>query len=195
MMKSMNLFMMIFISMSFINILINSMPSLNKMLHPIIMSLMLLLFSMFTSMNLSIYFNNQWISFITFLIIIGGLMILFLYFNSFISNMMISLNLNSFKKTLIKCIYMIMIFLLLITYLKKYLIWYNNFNEIKTLKDLISLNELKIKNNMIFLFIYNLKFNIMISILYLLTSLTLIVKMILINKFTLRKINYEKIFI
>nr|YP_010454792.1 NADH dehydrogenase subunit 6 [Pachycephus smyrnensis]UTY22582.1 NADH dehydrogenase subunit 6 [Pachycephus smyrnensis] len=87
---SFNLIMMMqFLSKMFIFytplILITIMLSL-KLTHPITMMISLISISIFTCLNMSIMNKNSWFSYMLFLTMIGGLLILFLYFVSTSSN-------------------------------------------------------------------------------------------------------------
>nr|ARO34954.1 NADH dehydrogenase subunit 6 [Pachycephus smyrnensis] len=66
-------------------ILITIMLSL-KLTHPITMMISLISISIFTCLNMSIMNKNSWFSYMLFLTMIGGLLILFLYFVSTSSN-------------------------------------------------------------------------------------------------------------
>lgn len=187
--KSLNLIIFIIINFSIINLLINSLYSNYKIIHPIIIGSILLIFNLITTINISLFYNDNWFSFIAFLIIIGGIIILFLYFTRFIININTTLKINFFININIKIILILIILLFLLFFMKKNLIWYNNFNEIQSIYNLLNLNSLNKNFYVIYIYIYNKNLISIICILYLLLSLTLIVKIIFLNKFTLRKIN------
>nr|AZL93495.1 NADH dehydrogenase subunit 6 [Taeniogonalos tricolor] len=71
-------------------IMMTMLLSINMILtHPLIMGISLLMYSMIMSISMNKYFNSFWYSMIVHLVIIGGLMILFLYFISLTSNSLI----------------------------------------------------------------------------------------------------------
>nr|AWN56139.1 NADH dehydrogenase subunit 6 [Brachymyrmex patagonicus] len=75
------MFLILFSLLSSLSILFN-----NNLLHPINVMLILILFSSLICLNLSIWQSNYIYSIILFLIMISGLLIIFLYFTSLISN-------------------------------------------------------------------------------------------------------------
>nr|UYR45754.1 NADH dehydrogenase subunit 6 [Merostenus sp.] len=166
------------------NLIIIVLPSHLINLHPIIYGLILLCFTLTSTLNMSLNLNNYWFSFITFLIIIGGLMIIFLYFTSFISNMKMSLNWSSLINLLIKNMLLFM-FLMLFIFKFKFMYWSLKFNEINSINSIYLINL----NNFSFMFNYFKNFNTIICMIYLLMCLTLIVKLCIVNKHSLRKIN------
>nr|UVU30525.1 NADH deshydrogenase subunit 6 [Odontocolon albotibiale] len=100
-----------FMNMMFLTILIT--PAKIFKLHPITMMLMLMLFTILMSMKMNFMFKS-WMPYILFLIMIGGLMIIFMYITSIANNELFTLNLKnitllSFKYLIIT---MIMFFLL-----------------------------------------------------------------------------------
>lgn len=183
----------IIIIISLFNILINIFPSYNKKIHPIILGILLFFISIINSLNLRIYINNNWFSFIIFLIIIRRIIILFLYFIRFIRNIIISIKFNYIKIIPIKFILIIIFFFIIIKKYRNNFIWYNNFNEIIKINLLIKINFINEKIQYIYIYIYNKNIITLLSIIYLFLCLTIIVKICLNKKYSIRKINYEKI--
>lgn len=179
----------IIISISIICIIINLIPSNNKNIHPIIIGLILLILTIFTSINIRIYINSHWFSFIIFLILIGGIIILFLYFTRFIRNIKITIKWIFLYSIPIKFLILIILLLNIILILNYNFNWYNNFNEIKSINEIIKLNSINNNYIYIYIFIENKNLSTIISILYLLICLTLIVKFCINKKFSIRKIN------
>nr|AML26262.1 NADH dehydrogenase subunit 6 [Leiodidae sp. BMNH 1274324] len=62
--------------------------------HPMSMGMMLLLLTFLTSLNMGILLNQFWFSYILFLIMIGGMLILFIYMTSIASNEKFKFNLK-----------------------------------------------------------------------------------------------------
>lgn len=73
--------------------------------------------------------SNYWYSYILFLIIIGGLIILFIYFTSIASNSLINFNINFIKYFFLKSILFTIFFLIILFFNSKF-IYYTNFLEI-----------------------------------------------------------------
>lgn len=170
-------------------IIIQSIPSHNYKTHPLILISILFILLIISIINIRIIITNHWFSFIRFLIIIGGIIIIFIYFIRFINNIKTSIKLTFLKKFHIKfLIFIIFIVIYIITL--KYNFWNTNFNEINSI--FISIN--KNNNNLIILYLFPKRLTTLISILYLLVCLTIIVKICLNKKLTLRKFNYEKIY-
>lgn len=172
-------------------------PFYIKNINPLLIGLILLLFSILISLNLIYFRFNSWFSFLIYLIIVGGVLILFLYFNRFIINIKI---LFKWKYIIIFILKLFLLVFLLINFYNLNLLdlnlFFNNFNEINSYY-LNMINNINYRNNLIqFLFLYNLpnNFIILFILIYLFFLLTTIVKIILFKKKTVRKINYYKIF-
>nr|YP_010594873.1 NADH dehydrogenase subunit 6 [Anastatus dexingensis]WAJ57471.1 NADH dehydrogenase subunit 6 [Anastatus dexingensis] len=163
-------------------------------MHPMNNGMILLFLTIFSSMWMNLFFNNHWMSFIIFLIMIGGLMILFLYFTSFISNMNSLIKWKNLSNFFIK-ILLLMTTLFMIIQFKNEWTWTNSFNEINSINKLMI--NINFENNiqMNFLFMINKNFNTILLMIFLIICLTLIVKICINKKLSLRKINYEKIYL
>nr|YP_011004810.1 NADH dehydrogenase subunit 6 [Anagyrus jenniferae]WPT46951.1 NADH dehydrogenase subunit 6 [Anagyrus jenniferae] len=189
MMKFINYYIILIMNLTILNTMIMMFPSFYKKFHPILMTSLLMVFSILSSMSLSIFYSNSWMSYIMFLVMIGGMMIIFLYFNSFINNMIMSMKFNFITYFNFKLMITSISILFLTLSMFKFLIWFNNFNEINYLNYYYIMNKMN-KNLILTLsYIYNKNLSLMITIMYLLIMLTIIVKIIMMNKFMLRKIN------
>ena len=163
----------------------------NKFIHPTFIGRILILYRIILSLNLRIFFKNQWFSYIIFLTIIRGIIILFIYFIRFINNIKILTKNYSFISIFLINIILILLFIIYFIYKNNYF-WIEN-RELNNINNLFINN---IINNFIkinFIYYYNKNFQTIICIIYLFFCLTLIVKICIINKYSLRKINYEKI--
>nr|QIE13313.1 NADH dehydrogenase subunit 6 [Pachyneuron aphidis] len=158
----------------------------NLYIHPMNFILNLFIYSIIISLNLSISNSSHWFSYITFLVMIGGMMVIFMYFISFVSNMKFNFNYKILYKFIMKFI-LIIVLLFMLLFKINYFMMYNNYNEIYNMNYLFKVNYLENKINYIYLSFKNLP--TMMSIIYLLLCLSFIVKMILYKKLTLRKIN------
>nr|YP_010554656.1 NADH dehydrogenase subunit 6 [Hydropsyche formosana]UYO79289.1 NADH dehydrogenase subunit 6 [Hydropsyche formosana] len=76
--------------------------------NPLNMGLMLLIQSLIICILMTFFLNFFWLSYILYLIMLGGILILFMYMCSIASNKIILLNINLFMFSLM--IFMIMIF-------------------------------------------------------------------------------------
>nr|YP_010934917.1 NADH dehydrogenase subunit 6 [Lamennaisia ambigua]WKV28910.1 NADH dehydrogenase subunit 6 [Lamennaisia ambigua] len=178
MMKFLNILIMVLINLSTLLLMINLLPMHYNHFHPLILGSILMIFNIMFSLNLSLYLYSSWWSFISFLIIIGGLMILFLYFTSFINNMIMSIKLIFLKNYFFKILICLMFLMIMFYKFNEFSIWYNYIPQIYK-------NKIY---KILFMYMYNLNMSMMISIFYLLMSLTFLVKMLISNKFTLRKL-------
>lgn len=150
-------------------------------IHPISLIIILIIYRLITCILISIHSYNYIYSIIFFLIIIRGLLIIFLYFASLISN-----DQNTFKFKIISLINVrINFFIIIIIFNKifKY-IWYYS----------IELNNISLINIPLFsnIFkIYDYPFNniTLLCLLYLLISLFTIIKICSIKTKSLRKLN------
>nr|YP_010584118.1 NADH dehydrogenase subunit 6 [Aphidius colemani]UZT28763.1 NADH dehydrogenase subunit 6 [Aphidius colemani] len=102
--------------------------------HPLILSLMLTFYIIIMSLLMNLINSNYWYSYILFLIMIGGLMILFMYFTSIASNNLINFNINFMKYFFLKLI-LFMIFFLIMVFFNSKFIYYSNFLEILNIFD------------------------------------------------------------
>lgn len=174
---------------SSINLIINCISSYNKNLHPIIFGTILLLISIFSSLNINIFNDSPIFRFIIFLIVIGGIIILFLYFIRFVRNIKIIIKWIYIKIIPIKLLLIIIIILVILLNKNNLLSWFYSFNETNNLFNINS-NDL-INNNINCIYIYlNIKIiPTIIIIIYLFLCLTLIVKIFINKKISIRKIN------
>nr|YP_009944716.1 NADH dehydrogenase subunit 6 [Encyrtus eulecaniumiae]QGA74472.1 NADH dehydrogenase subunit 6 [Encyrtus eulecaniumiae]QGA74485.1 NADH dehydrogenase subunit 6 [Encyrtus eulecaniumiae]QGA74511.1 NADH dehydrogenase subunit 6 [Encyrtus eulecaniumiae] len=188
---SMNLILMFIITFSCTALLMTNslIYTNNKTTNPMIMGMFLMMFTMFSSMKLSQNSNQIWISLFSFLIMIGGMMILFLYFTSFISNVINEINMNFLNLYMPKILMSIMISTLLYFNLMKFTWWTNNYTEIMNNYNLNKFNMMNFNSLITYMYMYNKNYSLIMVLIYLLSALTLIVKMIIKKKTTLRKIN------
>nr|AZL93215.1 NADH dehydrogenase subunit 6 [Eupelmus sp. ZJUH_2016012] len=181
------IFMLFFLILNFLNIFLILIPSHYFKFHPLTYGIILFNFTMMISLNLSKFFQNYWFSYITFLILIGGLMIIFLYFTSFISNSKFFINWDLMKFIPFKNILFLMFFMFYIFKYQNLFPNFLNFNEIE--KFTLLINNLIDLNNLMFIFLNYKFFNLMVCMLYMLICLTFIVKICINKKFSMRKIN------
>nr|APF47569.1 NADH dehydrogenase subunit 6 [Microgaster sp. SNS-2016] len=116
-------------------------PSNLYKFHPLIFSILLFFFSIILSLKLNYLMMNFYYSYILFLVMIGGVMILIMYFTSISSNELLIFSKNFFKFYFIKQIfYMMFIFLVYKLYMKNYFMnLYKNF-------ELLNLNSMNLDN-------------------------------------------------
>nr|WNV65532.1 NADH dehydrogenase subunit 6 [Cyanopterus ninghais] len=79
-------FLMIYVLMDLIMIMIMILPSNLYYFHPLTMGLLLILYVIIITFKMNFILNNYWYSYILFLVMVGGLMILFMYFTSLMNN-------------------------------------------------------------------------------------------------------------
>lgn len=157
---------------------------INTDFHPINIIIILLIYRIIICLNLSLWKSNFLYSIILFLIIIRGLLIIFLYFSSLISNEKFNLKINKFL------IFIFILNIIIFFYLNNQLNFINlflkkfNFNETK---NLTKLNEINFQN---ILNLYEYPFNnlTILSIFYLLISLFTIIKICSSKSISIRKI-------
>nr|AXS65508.1 NADH dehydrogenase subunit 6 [Elateroidea sp. 8 KM-2017] len=137
--------------------------------HPISLGLVLLIQSLMISINSSFLSNNSWFSYILFIIMIGGLMIIFIYMTSISNNLKFKIKIKEF------------IMFLTLTSISFYIKNNLNINSNKLF------NENEISYFLLKFFSSN-KFLIIFLISYLFITLIAISKLTLINSGPLRKI-------
>nr|UAA82149.1 NADH dehydrogenase subunit 6 [Micranisa ralianga] len=169
-----------------VHFLIFSFPTYPSKLHPLMLMLILLLLMILSSFLMNQFNNNHWFSYIMFLIMVGGMMIIFLYFTSFTSNMKMSLNWIYVTSLPIKFLMMMSFFIMYFKIMNIMLPWNNKYNEISSL---VKYTKFDAINNCMFIYMYNKNYSMLISIIYLLICLTLIVKIMINKKLMLRKIS------
>nr|UVN15322.1 NADH dehydrogenase subunit 6 [Nasonia oneida] len=167
--------------MIFISMLIISMPSYNNNIHPLFFCLLLLMYTISNSLNISVLNYTHWFSYIMFLIMIGGMMVIFLYFTSFINNAKMKINWMMFLSLPMKLMMLILFIMMLLMMNNIILPWNNKITELSLINS--------VYNNINYMFMYNKNISMIITMLYLLMCLTMIVKITINNKITLRKIN------
>lgn len=169
----------------YLNLITTLLPINNNYIHPLIILTNLFFIILFSLYNFNIYIKNNWFAYITFLIIIGGIIIIFIYFIRFLNNIKISINLNQSKIFFLKLI-LITIFIYNLLKYENY-IWFNKFDEIIPL-----INNLNFNNyleNFSLIYLYPKNWLTLFVILYLFICITIIVKICLKKKLSLRKIN------
>lgn len=154
-----------------------------KLIHPTIIIITILFYSCIITLKISIWKSNYIYSIILFLIIIRGLLIIFLYFSSLISNEQTTLKFNNFLWYSF-ILNFIIIISLIINYFNLLPIK-QNFIETST----INLLNKKIFQNILNLYEYPLNNLTIITIIYLLLSLFIIIKICSSKSLSLRKIN------
>nr|ACJ69613.1 NADH dehydrogenase subunit 6 [Venturia canescens] len=129
--------------------------------HPLKLLIILIMIIFLISLKMSFIYKS-WMNFIIFLIMIGGLMIIFMYITSLSSNMLFKFNLNSIYMNLFK-FFFVLIFLMMMFYfmdLKLFILNYQDYlimdmYMVEEIND-YSLMKLFSKNNysMIFIMMY-----------------------------------------
>nr|QVL28719.1 NADH dehydrogenase subunit 6 [Eristalinus sp.] len=132
-----------------------------QMNHPLSMGLMLLIQTVMVSCITGLMTKSFWFSYILFLIMVGGMLVLFIYMTSLASNEMFAL---SMKMTIISIILLLSL-LTMIFFMDKMLMTFNSMNnEMNTISNLNSyisensLNLIKLYNyptNMITILLIN----------------------------------------
>lgn len=152
--------------------------------HPVIIIIILLIYRSIICLNISLWKSNFILSIFLFLIIIRGLLIIFLYFSSLISNERFKLKINY---------YLLIFFPINITFF--YLIIKINSSNLFIYKykfhenlSIFSTNKINF-NNILNIYEYPLNNLTILSMFYLLLSLFSIIKICSLKSISLRKIN------
>nr|AHA52569.1 NADH dehydrogenase subunit 6 [Pselaphanus sp. QL-2013] len=166
---------------NFLMLMILILPSHLFQFNPLFYSLMLLIYSIMIILKLNMFNNNYWYSYILFLIMIGGVLILFMYLTSVSNNEIFYIN---FKYIIIFLMKLFLLFFIMYFMLKFVMINMNIFST-ETL-DLMKLNM-----NIYWLFKYLYMNNFfmlnMFIILYLLMMMIISVMICLKNKMPMRQ--------
>nr|YP_010334247.1 NADH dehydrogenase subunit 6 [Crematogaster matsumurai]UNH90056.1 NADH dehydrogenase subunit 6 [Crematogaster matsumurai] len=156
-----------------------------NILHPIYLIILLMFYSLMTCFLMSMWSSNFMYSIMIFLIMISGILIIFLYFSSLISN---EQNKISWSPYLLSNLLLNFIFLIFI-YSKKYTYMYPSMSTSLNLSPLYTSNLTPQFLNIMKIFIYPNNYMTLISMFYLLTSLFIIIKICSLKSSSLRKIN------
>nr|YP_010234369.1 NADH dehydrogenase subunit 6 [Trictenotoma davidi]QTA72355.1 NADH dehydrogenase subunit 6 [Trictenotoma davidi] len=146
--------------------------------HPLSMGLILLIQTMIISLITGNFFTNFWFSYILFLILIGGMLILFIYMTSVASNEKFKFNINIIMTVSL-------IISLIIPLILKYSININLTNN-----EMINYNNYLMMNTSMTKFInFPLNMLLMFIIIYLFLTLIAVVKITNMNYGPLRQLN------
>nr|QSZ78273.1 NADH dehydrogenase subunit 6 [Leptocimbex clavicornis] len=150
---------------------------------PLSMGMMLLIQTILISMNSGILNHSFWFSYILFMIMLGGMLVLFIYITSLTSNLKFKFN----KKIIFMNIlyFIIIIFFLFFNY--KHFYWNLNNWSFNMMENFEMNHLLKISLKKMF---YYPNYKILIIMInYMLLTLLIVVKIIKINKGPIRKMN------
>nr|YP_009995542.1 NADH dehydrogenase subunit 6 [Eristalinus quinquestriatus]QNQ07383.1 NADH dehydrogenase subunit 6 [Eristalinus quinquestriatus]QVL28707.1 NADH dehydrogenase subunit 6 [Eristalinus quinquestriatus] len=129
-----------------------------QMNHPLSMGLMLLIQTVMVSCITGLMTKSFWFSYILFLIMVGGMLVLFIYMTSLASNEMFTL---SMKMTIISII-MLFFLLIMIFFMDKMFLTFNSMNT--EMNSISNLNSYISENSLNLIKLYNYPTN-MITIL------------------------------
>nr|YP_003204949.1 NADH dehydrogenase subunit 6 [Ditaxis biseriata]ACO92613.1 NADH dehydrogenase subunit 6 [Ditaxis biseriata] len=155
----------------------------SKTNHPLSMGLNLLIQTILISTICGMMFSTYWYNYIMFLIMIGGMLVLFIYVTSLASNELFNFSMNS----LIMYMLLLISFNLMLIFNDQYLMLISNLETIIFNK----MNMLNYENNIDLIKLYNnstMNITIMM-IMYLLMTLIIIIKITNINYGPLRQLN------
>nr|YP_010261484.1 NADH dehydrogenase subunit 6 [Haltichella nipponensis]UIB40566.1 NADH dehydrogenase subunit 6 [Haltichella nipponensis] len=164
----------------------------SKKMNPMMFMIILLMFVNISSLNFSNYYYLNLYSFLMYLIIIGGMMIIFMYFISTMNNVKMSINFYSMIMNLTKFILMIISSSLFINKLNYFISYPLKFN-LNSMMDYLNLNKLNsyFMNN---IYLDDYYWTTMMMMIYLMYVMIFISKMFMVKKKSIRKMNnYEKI--
>nr|YP_010596819.1 NADH dehydrogenase subunit 6 [Stenocephus fraxini]WAK85078.1 NADH dehydrogenase subunit 6 [Stenocephus fraxini] len=95
-------------------------PLIIMSIHPVTLMLLLILFSLLVSMKIKFIYSNFWFSYMLFLAMIGGVLIMFLYLTSTASNEKIKINLSYLILILFTMFCMLIMFMSITLYYDLY---------------------------------------------------------------------------
>nr|YP_010688247.1 NADH dehydrogenase subunit 6 [Fissuleon brevigonarcus]WBR65441.1 NADH dehydrogenase subunit 6 [Fissuleon brevigonarcus] len=169
--------------MSFILTTMNMIISINfiQIKHPLAMGLMLLIQTVIVSLLCGLFTHSYWFAYILFLIMLGGMLVLFIYVTSLASNELFSFSVKSFMISILMFILVFIIFMIT----DSSFIILNNLEMIKFSPE----NNLFTENELDLIKLYNNPtMNITIMMInYLLLTLIAVVKITNINYGPLRQ--------
>nr|YP_010688260.1 NADH dehydrogenase subunit 6 [Fusoleon stigmatus]WBR65454.1 NADH dehydrogenase subunit 6 [Fusoleon stigmatus] len=169
--------------MSFILTTMNMIISMNfvQIKHPLAMGLTLLIQTVIISLMCGLFTHSYWFAYILFLIMLGGMLVLFIYVTSLASNELFSFSMKSFIYSMMT----LMSLTMLMMFMDEYLMITNNLEMMKIFPENNLFNENE--NSLIKLY-NNPTMNITIMMInYLLLTLIVVVKITNINYGPLRQ--------
>nr|UZT67565.1 NADH dehydrogenase subunit 6 [Oberthuerella sharkeyi] len=175
----MKIFIYINVIMMFIMTMILFLPLSLKNIHPLVMGWSLLMYSILISLNMNIFNINNLYSFLMYLIMIGGFLILFLYFNSFAINNKIIIKIDWIKMFMFNTFFIVImmtLFIYNINFFNVILFCINKLYE--SISFNYSLNLSKMKMYLLYIKLFYLT---LFMLFYLLYTLLIITKMIYFN--------------
>lgn len=134
-------FIYFYIFLIFLIIIIIIFPSNLFKFHPLTLNLLLIFYIIIICLKINFLKNIYWYSYVLFLVIIGGLIILFLYFTSLASNQLFYLKFNFRIYLFLKLFYLFLIFIYLYFRVENWIL--NNFIIVNNL-EIFSLEILNI---------------------------------------------------
>nr|ALZ49976.1 NADH dehydrogenase subunit 6 [Camponotus atrox] len=152
--------------------------------HPIMIMIMLLIYSSLICLNMCLWKSNYILSIFLFLMMISGLLIIFLYFSSLISNEQFKLKINFYLMILFLINMIFSYYLMKFNPLNLFIYKYK-FHENYPMSYINKMNF----NNILNLYEYPLNNLTTLSMFYLLFSLFCIIKICSLKYMSLRKIN------
>nr|QTC08198.1 NADH dehydrogenase subunit 6 [Sinochauliodes squalidus] len=149
--------------------------------HPLAMGLILLIQTILISLITGYMLQTFWFSYILFLIMLGGMLVLFIYMTSLASNELFSFSMKSLMLNSTILIIMMIMFFLFIPY----------FNMLNLDANNLNLTFINTENNMELLKLYNFPtMNLTLMLVnYLFLTLIAVVKITNINQGPLRQLN------
>nr|AHA52522.1 NADH dehydrogenase subunit 6 [Eumacrocentrus sp. QL-2013] len=109
---------MYYLLMDLILFILMIIPTYLIKFHPLILSLLLTLYTIILVMKLNYLNNLYWYSYILYLIMVGGILILFMYLTSISNNELLYLNKKYYMNFMIKMMLILFIYLMMIKYMK-----------------------------------------------------------------------------
>nr|QTC30717.1 NADH dehydrogenase subunit 6 [Psyttalia concolor] len=177
------LFMNMLILLDFLLIILMIIPNNYYYYHPLLMAMILIFFTIIMSIKLNYLLNSFWYSYILFLVMIGGLMILFMYFTSLINNQLFYLKSKNYLYLIVKFLIFMMI---VYFYMKMYNLMYIDNFELINLNKFFKFMELDLFKNMFMDYVFDLT---IYTIMYLFFMMICSVIICLKSKIPLRQIN------
>nr|UHM24938.1 NADH dehydrogenase subunit 6 [Layahima wuzhishana] len=169
--------------MSFFLTSMNMIMSLNfiQIKHPLAMGLTLLIQTIIISLACGMFTHSYWFAYILFLVMLGGMLVLFIYMTSLASNELFSFSMKNFFVSFI----MFMVFFIIFMLIDSTMLMTNNLEMIKMTPEMNMFTENEL--NLIKLY-NNPTMNITIMMInYLLLTLIVVVKIVNINYGPLRQ--------
>nr|AHA52510.1 NADH dehydrogenase subunit 6 [Euurobracon breviterebrae] len=168
------IFMKIFLAVDFMLIFIMILPSNLYYFHPLTLGLILVFYVMVIAFKMNFMLNSYWYSYILFLVMIGGLLILFLYFTSLTNNELFFFQIKFNLYQSLKFMFILILFYFFLKFYWMNYIYQMNYYELVVLSDLKNFDLMILFKNLMMDYFLSLNIYMIIYLFFMMVSVVVI---------------------